>query len=97
VFRAGLRPRQWRAHIFVGYSYFIFSKYFLTFFFVVRSVFRADHLQGLGNGAPMAVKRLDPASMQGQGEFLQVCARRRCFVLFFLCQSSSSKAVVKQW
>jgi len=35
------------------------------------SVYRADHIQGLGNGAPMAVKRLDPSSMQGQGEFLQ--------------------------
>ena len=35
------------------------------------SVFRAQHIQGLGNGAPMAIKRLDHGSMQGQGEFLQ--------------------------
>ena len=35
------------------------------------SVFRAEHIQGLCNGAAMAVKRLDAGSMQGQGEFLQ--------------------------
>ena len=67
---------------FCVFNIFFFSILFYTFF--LRSVFRADHLQGLGNGAPMAVKRLDPASMQGQGEFLQVCARRRYFVLVFV-------------
>ena len=35
------------------------------------SVYKADQLDGLGNGAPMAIKKLDAGSMQGHGEFLQ--------------------------
>mmetsp|Transcript_44323 Transcript_44323/g.139854 ORF Transcript_44323/g.139854 Transcript_44323/m.139854 type:complete len:515 (-) Transcript_44323:767-2311(-) len=35
------------------------------------SVYKADQLDGLGNGAPMAIKKLDSGSMQGHGEFLQ--------------------------